>query len=165
MCRKSLAILLLLAVGRATEAGESTPAVVGNYRAPVSLTITAALEIRADGSAKYAITWFSIDGTEVPQRYVEEGRWMLQGATLTLTLPLETGQSTVVYEVTTCARRDIRIRPIRPCAQWLLPIRSDLPTGYTLAVMKSDAPPDAPPDLAYSWSIGATTSTTTLPRS
>jgi len=156
MCRKALAILLLFGVGPVAGAGESIPAVVGTYRTPVipsglaavvEIRTTAALEIRADGSARYAVTWFNGDGTEVPRRYAEVGRWALQGATLTLTLPLETGHGTVVYEVTTCAR-DIRFRT-RPCSQWLHPVSSNLPTGYTWAVMKwNETPQIAPPNSA-----------------
>jgi hypothetical protein len=133
MNRRTLAMMLLCATTRLLVAAESAPNVVGQYRADYPSEITATLELEGDGAAKYAVTRLSSDGTQVLQHYSESGRWVLQGTTLTLTLPLDAKQGTIVYKISTCSRQDILIRP---CSTGLVPVKSDMPTWYTWALLK-----------------------------
>lgn len=48
---------------------------------------TAELALLDDGTARYVVTWFNDEATEVLQQYAEDGRWSRRGNMVMVTLP------------------------------------------------------------------------------
>ena len=109
--------------------------VAGHYQALIESEITATLELKEDGTARYVVTWLDGEAKVVLQRYSGAGRWTRQAATVTVTLPLDTRDGVITYEVSACLPYDNRFPK---CSPGLRPIMSDMPKGHTWEMWKSD---------------------------